>query len=76
MFVMSIFCFKYDIYSLGIILFELYTDFNTEMERFKLIELFKSKKINKLKKLYPLISNRIDERPNINFLANNFSLNL
>ena len=59
----DIICFKYDIYSLGIILFELYTEFNTNMERIKCIEQFKSKNTKKYTFLYPLISSNVNDRP-------------
>lgn len=55
---------KYDIYSLGIILFEILSDFDTEMERIKKIRDFKEKKIG-LEILYHLINNIDYNRPTI-----------
>ena len=62
---------KYDIYSLGIIIFEIIEDWNTDMERIQKIINFKNGKyINKYKLLNSMISKKQNDRPNIKLLKN------
>ena len=62
---------KYDIYSLGIIFFEIIEDWNTEMERIEKITYFKKRKYSER---YPVLNLMISEdqnlRPNISELKN------
>ena len=62
---------KYDIYSLGIIIFEIIEEWNTDMERIQKIINFKNGKyINKYKLLNSMISKKQNDRPNIKLLKN------
>jgi serine/threonine protein kinase len=69
---LKIYTFHYDIYSLGVIIFEIIEEWKTNMEKFEKIMKFKS---GYYKEKYPIlttmISKKNEERPDINFIKDN-----
>jgi serine/threonine protein kinase len=62
---------KYDIYSLGVIFFELILTFNTEMERYYEVNKLKNKIYkDKYPLLTQMVSENIDDRPSLEELKN------